>query len=179
MSEMSIVLIGVIVGAILTYIFAFLTDKRHWDREQKKELQQDKRKAISQSLRWIDPMRNTLIIINSITTSFVKGNITHEELMKRWPNLISQLADYDVSHDLIPLLPNDIYQKCLEIIMLINDVLPLTVNTGQSFRHPSPEVQEKGKERFRELNEKLNNLQDKLGDFEDSLQTQFLATYKY
>lgn len=178
MNETLATLISVIIGAFLAFMSSFLTEKRRWGRELEKELQRDKRKAISQALSWLDPIKNALTIVNSISISFVKGTIKHEELMQKWPPLLSQLSGMDVRQDLRLLLPEGTYAKCLEITMQIDELQSLVVNAGQSLQHSSPEVQKRGRDKFQELNEKLNSLQVVLDNYELTLRKQYLATYE-
>ena len=179
MNETITTLISVSLGAVLAFLSSYLTENRRWKREQKKELSQDKRKAISQSLRWVDPMKNASIKIKAASIAFVNGRISHEELFERWPNLLNQLKDIDVRHDLATLLPKETFRKSPKITILINKILPMTVATGQSFSSSNHEINKRGWQRFNILIEKLNQLQAEIESFEGNLRDNYLNTYKY
>jgi len=173
-------LISVTFGALLVFLTNSLSEKKRWKRELKLELLKDKRKAIAQALRWLDPMKNAVGTINSISMAYIRGNINREVFLDRWPNLIiGTLSKLDVSHGLLPLLPEETYSKGVEISHIIEWELIRTavIAVGEAFSHPNPKVVEQGKVEYIQLNDKLNELNQKLRAFKDELRSQFLSTY--
>jgi len=178
MSEVFVTLISVTFGAMLGFLFNYMSEISRWRRELKKELERDMRKAISQTLSWLDPIKNAMTVVESISIAFVRGSIEQEELMQKWPSLLSELSNMDVRPDLRLLLPQNIYPQCIEITMRIHQLQHFSIETGQALRHPNEDVKKRGRAGFDKMSEELNEVRSMLKKFENMLSDAYKRTYE-
>lgn len=128
------ILCGAIVGGLITFFAMRAIERQRWRQDKADRLAQMKREALAHALEWLDPMDRAISRASTLTSAFLQGTLEHEELMKGWPALLSQLAPRDIPPRLRVFLPKGAYAKGNAIVLSLDRLLTETVRSGQELR---------------------------------------------
>jgi hypothetical protein len=123
-------LIGVLIGGAISYFAMWSLENRRWERERKHKIKSERREALAVALEWLDPMERAISSASMIVSSFLQHNIEHEELMTRWPRLLTDLSKKDVPPRLKLFLPKDIYERGNLILREMDDLRYMAIKCG-------------------------------------------------
>src|SRR5258708_12676237 len=89
--------VGVVVGGLLTAGTAYLLEelrRRHQRRDKRDDA---RREALRRALAWIDPMETALTAAEIEIYALLRFTIDDQQFRERYPNLVSNLPEFDLS----------------------------------------------------------------------------------
>ena len=120
-------LISVIVGGLITYFTTQALERRRWKEQQKTRLLERKREALEKALLWIDIVERDVTAATLVAGNYIDGRIDESEFRKRWPRLLTKLAETDLPPHLGILLPANTYKLGLQIVRQLDELYSLSL----------------------------------------------------
>jgi len=131
-------LVGVVIGGFIAAGTAFLLEelrRRHQRRDKRDDI---RREALRRALAWIDPMEKALTAAEVEIYALLHGTINEQKFRQRYPNLISELAELDLSLDQRLVLDEDPYPFGNGIRQAVEDLKQLAIDRLEKTRYPQP-----------------------------------------
>ncbi len=131
-------LVGVVVGGFIAAGTAFLLEelrRRHQRRDKRDDI---KREALRRALAWIDPMEKTLTAAEVEIYALLHNRNDEQEFRQRFPNLISELAELDLSLDQRLVLDDDPYPFGNGIRQSVEDLKQMAIDRAEKTKYPLP-----------------------------------------
>lgn len=128
--------VGVVVGGLLTAGTAYLLEqlrRRHLRRDKRDDA---RREALRRALAWIDPMVRALTTAEIEIYALLHGTIDEQRFCQRYPNLISELAEFDLSLDQRLVLDDDPYTLGNGIRQAVEDLKQQALNRWEKTQYP-------------------------------------------
>ena len=166
-------LLGVIIGAIVSFATAWLLERQRWARQRKETLANIQRDAISAALEWIEPMRNAESRASSLVLGAIRGDVEEEQFLEKYPYLLGDLVKRDLPGNQRAVLPDDAYARGHKIVRELDDLRIMGVRYGQEAT-----VMNKPFAGFQEISNKLNNIGNNILELEDDLRAAYLKTFQ-
>lgn len=166
-------LLGVLVGGLLSFLTTLGIEHRRWKQKRQEKLEELRRDALAEALEWIEPMRNAEIRVSSLVMAAIHGEVDHENFLKKFPDLIGDLAKKDLSASQRAVLPDNVYARGHQIVRDLNNLRSLGVKYGQEAM-----VTGKPMAGFQECNNKLDVIGKQIEELETDLRKAFRQTFK-
>lgn len=166
-------LVGAIVGALISSLTTYGIERSRWRRERQEKLAGLKREALAAALEWIEPMRNAEIRASGLVMSSIRGEVSHEDFLERFPHLLGDLVKKDLPANQQAVLPDNVYPRGHRIIHELDDLQILGVRYGQ-------EAKVKGRlmAGFQECSAKLDTIGKQISELETDLKKAFNKTFE-
>jgi len=168
--DLTIPLLSVIVGGLITYFTTRALEHHRWQVEQKVELIKRKREALGQALVWADIVDRDITKATLLAGNFIEGMIGEDEFRQGWPNLLSELAAKDLPPNLGVLLPDDAYRMGQQIVRQLNNLYVLSLHA----RGTKSKKWAKYHSKFLDLS---TSLHDQVRRFRELLKVEYLKTF--
>jgi hypothetical protein len=120
--EAFVLLTSVCIGGFITYLTTRSIENRKWAEQKKHKRQEQRREALAQALEWIPPIHVALTKAQLKVSRLHKKEITRNELIRQWPNLLSELAKRDLPMRLNVLLPITVNRRVNQILEQLQDL---------------------------------------------------------
>src|SRR4030042_940679 len=100
-------------------------------RERQEKLTELKREALAATLEWIESMRNAETRASGLVMSAIRGEVSHEDFLGRFPYLLGNLVKKDLPANQRAVLPDNVYARGHRIILEFDELQYLGVRYGQ------------------------------------------------
>ncbi len=164
-------LLGVVVGALLSWLAAAGLERARFRHERGEKLAGLRREAISAALEWIDPMRNALIKASSLVTAAIHGRFDDEAFLRDYPYLLGELKKHDLTGAQRAVLPDGVYSRGHDVVRQFDELQFLGVEHGE-------QATARGKtlSGFDEISNKIDEIDSKIESLESDLRAAFQST---
>jgi hypothetical protein len=164
---------GVVVGGLITYFTTRALENKKWDQQKKDRLQEQRREALGLALEWIPPIEIALTEASLAASRFLKNELSTNDFLKRWPDLLSRLAKRDLPMKLNILLPSSIVSQSYEIVKQLEDL--------QSFALASKSLSKLRKDewmkRFHSFSEQVASVSNNFEALKQDLKSEYEKTF--
>lgn len=155
-------LLGTIIGGVIAYFASRFATSQKWKQEKLDRLATTKREAIASALEWLDPIQHA---ISEASTKFfisLDPSTDYADIFHKWPDLLSNLANLEMSQKYRLLLPIDVYPKGIEIINKLEELRTWAVKINQEvkIKQAANVSYERGVKTITDLNTQLNELSE-------------------
>lgn len=161
-------MLGTIIGGLISYFSIKSIEERKIRQQKLDDLTEQKREAIKIALKWIDHIQNAITKV-SLKSHPYQPNLANTN---NWPDLLTDLAKYDLPRHLSILLPVDSYKKSFIIISLIEEVR-VKIILERKTQDP-----EQLKELTREIIDSIHLMQKNLDEFLNTLESEYIKSFK-
>ena len=170
--DLTIPLLSVIVGGLITYFTTRALEYHRLKIEQKVEFINRKREALGQALRWADIVDKDVTWATLVANNFLRGMIDEKRFRERWPDVLSELAEKDIPPYLGVLLPEEAYHIGQQIVRQLGDLylLSLRASAGKS-------DSEEWKQHYEEFLHLSASLHNQVKEYRDLLKSEYLKTF--
>ena len=110
------VMSGVVVGGLMTYLTTRSIENKRWEAQKQDRLQEHRRQALGLALEWIPPIELAVENAAMIASDYLDNQTSETEFVKKWPNLLHELAKRDLPMRLNVLVPISIQQQTDAIV---------------------------------------------------------------
>jgi hypothetical protein len=166
-------LLGAVVGGLIAAFAAYGIEHSRWRRERQEKLMGLKREALAAALEWIEPMRNAETQASGLVMSAIRGQVSDEDFLKRFPYLVGDLAKKDVPANQRAVLPDNVYARGHRIILEFEELQYLGVKYGQEAR-----VMGRPMAGFQECSSKLDTIGKQISGLEADLKKAYGKTFE-
>jgi len=166
-------LLGALVGALISSLTAYGLERSKWRRERQEKLAGLKRGALAAALEWIEPMRNAETHACLLVMSAIRGEVSHEDFLKKFPYLLGDLVKRDLPANQRAVLPDNIYARGHRIVRELDELQYLGVRYGQEAK-----VMGKLMSGFQECSTKLDSIGKQISELETDLRRAFSKTFE-
>ena len=169
-------LVGVVIGGFIATGTAFLLEefRRHHQRREKRD--DIKREALRRALAWIDPMEKALTAAEVEIYALLHGRIDEELFRQRYPNLISELAEFDLSLDQRLILDDDPYPLGNGIRQAVEDLKQLAIDRWEQTRYPEGSPMLSVIDASYECSNTVEGIRDRIDELRQQLAKEYRAT---
>jgi hypothetical protein len=164
---------GALIGAIAAIFPNILIERFKERRERRERLMVLKREALGAVLEWIEPMRNAENGASLLVMSAIRGEVSHEDFLKRFPYILGDLVKKDLPAIQRVVLPDDIYKRGHSIVHEFDELQYLGVKYGQEAK-----VMGKLMAGFQECSTKLDAIGNQITELESDLKKAFIKTFE-
>ena len=170
--DMTIPLLSVIVGGLITYFTTRALGHAQWKKEQRAELIKRKREALERALVWADIVDRGVNRATLLAGNFASGMIDEDHFRQRWPDLLGKLAETDVPPHLNVLLPREAIVLGLKVVRQLDELYALSLHARGS----------KSREEWEQLYSKTItlsvDLQKQVASFRAFLTQEYVRTFQ-
>jgi hypothetical protein len=166
-------LLGALVGALISSLTAYGIERSRWRRERQEKLTELKREALAAALEWIESMRNAETRASGLVMSAIRGEVSHEDFLGRFPYLLGDLVKKDLPANQRAVLPDNVYARGHRIILEFDELQYLGVRYGQEAK-----VMGKLMAGFQECSAKLDTIGKQISELETDLKKAFSKTFE-
>jgi hypothetical protein len=169
-------LVGVVIGGFIAAGTAFLLEefrRRHQRREKRDDI---KREALRRALAWIDPMEKALTAAEVETYALLQSKIDEQEFRQRYPNLVSELAEFDLSLDQRLILDDDPYPLGNGIRKAVEDLRQLAIERWEQTRYPKSSPTLSVVDASYECSMTVEAIRERIDELRQQLAKQYRAT---
>ncbi len=157
----------------LASLTAYGIERSRWRRERQEKLTGLKREALAAALEWIEPMRNAESRASGLVMSAIRGEVSHEDFLERFPYLLGDLVKKDLPANQRAVLPDNVYARGHGIILEFDELQYLGVRYGQKAK-----VMGKLMAGFQESSAKLDTIGKQISELETDLKKAFSKTFE-
>lgn len=165
-------LIGVIVGALLSWFVSARLERSHFKHERAEKLAALRRDAIAAALEWFEPMRNAQIAASSLVTAAIRGDFDHESFLGGYPYLLGELKKHDLTGAQRAVLPGTVYSRGHRIVRQLDELRFLGIQHGQRAAVMGEKLSG-----LDEVSKKLVELESDIASLESDLRAAFQSTF--
>jgi len=127
-------LTSVVIGGLITYLTTRTIENRKWAEHKRDKRQEQRREALAQALEWIPPIHIALTKAQLKVSRFHKKEISRNELIRQWPNLLSELAKKDLPMRLSVLLPRTVNQRVDQILEQLQNLQSFALHSSDTVK---------------------------------------------
>lgn len=165
-------LLGALVGALITSFTTYGIERSRWRRERREKLTGLKRDALAAALEWIEPMQNAETHASALVMAAIRGEVSHEDFLERFPYLLGDLVKKDLPADQRAVLPDNVYARGHRIILELDELRYLGVRYGQEAK-----VMGRLMAGFQECSAKLDTVGKEISELDTDLKEAFNKTF--
>jgi hypothetical protein len=166
-------LLGVLVGGLISSLTAIRIERSKWRRERQEKLMALKREALGAALEWIEPMRNAESRASALVMSAIRGEVSHEDFLRRFPYILGDLVKRDLPANQRAVLPDNVYGSGHRIVHEFEELQYLGVKYGQEAK-----VMGRVVAGFQECSAKLDTVGKQIADLDADLKKAFSKTFE-
>jgi len=166
-------LLYVIAGALISLLSMWWLDNRRSRRDRQEKLAGLTREALAAALKWIQPMRFAQMRASSLVMAAIHGAIDNEQFLKKYPNLLADLARREIPGSLQAVLPEGIYARSLSMVSRLDELQHLALKQSQE-THITGQIMPG----FQVCRDKINALEKQIAQLEADLRRESLDTFK-
>lgn len=167
------VMLGVITGGLITYLTTRSMENRRWAAQKIDRLQDQRREALALALEWIPPIELALENAALLATDYLENQTSENDFIRKWPNLLHELAKRDLPMRLNVLLPTSIQQRTDAIIDEIRYLQSYTLSVK-----PTGKVEQAGWiMQVRALNDRITTVRDAFSKLRQELKSEYDKTF--
>ena len=168
-----LVMFGVITGGLITYLTTRSNENRRWATQKLDRLQEHRREAFALALEWLPPIELAVEKAAMLASGYLQDEITDNEMSKRWPNILHELAKRDLPMRLNVLLPTSIQQRS---DALIDEIIYL--QSYALYLKPARKAdQAEWTKQFQAFNDRLSEVRTRFSDLKQELKSEYNKTF--
>ncbi len=167
-------LLGAVIGGLIAYLTTRAIENRKWEQQKKDKLQEQRREAIALALEWLEPIDNAVMHAGMLTSAFQCKNISRDDFLRQWPDLLTTLASKAMPTRLRVLLTPELSQVGLQICRKLDDLRTLNLRSEPAPSTPKDEWLES----FSQCIKKTTEIQQILEKYRGDLIAEYKNTFE-
>lgn len=164
---------GALIGAIAAIFPNMIIESYKERRKRQEKLMALRREALGAALEWIEPMRNAENKASLLVMSAIRGEVSHEDFLEKFPYILGDLKKRDLPANQRAVLPDNIYARGHSIVHEFDELQYLGVKYGQQAK-----VMGKLMAGFQECSSKLDAIGNQITELESDLREAFIKTFE-